>query len=135
MKQINPLYIILLLVVVLFFVLFKLMHTKTDLHEAQNNFHKTKEMVHNIVELRESWENDKRTKSALGRILKSSLLRNAKIVRKDKRGTIELHSPSLNSKSASYLIGRLLNEPFAIKKMKARRLNKETVSLDVEIKL
>jgi hypothetical protein len=111
------------------------MYAKTALHEAKRNYQETKDMVHNIVEFRESWENDKRTKSALGRILKSSLLRSAEIVRKDKRGTIELHSPSLNSKSASYLIGRLLNEPFTIKTMKARRLNKETVSLDVEIKL
>ncbi len=135
MRETNPLYIILLLVVVLFFVLFKLMHTKTALHEAESNFHQTKEMVHKLVELRQSWDSKKRTRNALRRILKSSLLKNAQIVRRDKRGIVELHSDSMNSKSASYLISRLLNEPFSIQSMKIRRLSKEQASFNVEIRL
>lgn len=133
MRQINPLYFILLLFVLLFFVLFKLMHTQTALHEAQNNFHKTKEMVHNIVQLRQDWDSQKRTKSSLGRILKSSLLSHAGIKRRDKRGVIQLHSSSMDSSSASYLTSRLLNETFVIKSMKIHRLNKEQVSFDAEI--
>ena len=135
MKQINPLYIILLLVVILFVVLFKLMQTKTELHEAHNSFYKNKEMVHDIVDIRQSWDNDKNTKNTLTRILKSSLLRNAGVVQRSKRDTIELHSSSMDSKSASYLINRLLNEPFVIRSMKIRRLSKERASLDVEIRL
>lgn len=135
MRQINPLYIILLLFVILFFVLFKLMSTKTALHETQNNFHKTKEMVHNVVELRQNWDSQKRTKSSLGRILKSSVLSHAGIARRDKRGVIELHSSSMDSSSASYLTSRLFNETFVIKSMKIRRLNKEQVSFYAEIKL
>ena len=125
MRQINPLYIILLLFVILFFVL----------HETQNNFHKTKEMVHNVVELRQNWDSQKRTKSSLGRILKSSVLSHAGIARRDKRGVIELHSSSMDSSSASYLTSRLFNETFVIKSMKIRRLNKEQVSFYAEIKL
>lgn len=135
MKQINPLYIILLLVVILFVVLFKLMQTKTELHEAHNSFYKNKEMVHDIVDLRQSWDNPKNTRNALTRILKSSQLRNAGVAQKVKRDQIELHSSSMDSKSASYLINRLLNEPFVIKSMKIRRINKEQASLDVEIRL
>lgn len=135
MRQINPLYIILLLFVLLFFVLFQLIHTKAVLHEAQSNFDKTKEMVHNVIDLRQNWDNEKRTENALGRILKSSLLSRADIIRKDKRGIIELRSSTMDSKSASYLISRLLNESFVIKSMKIRRLNKEQVAFDAEIKL
>lgn len=135
MKQVNPLYIILLLVMILFIVLFKLMQTKAELHEAHNSFYKSKEMVHGILDIRQSWDNQKNTKNTLARILKSSLLRNAGVVQKNKRDLIELHSSSIDSKSASYLINRLLNEPFAIRSMKIRRLNKEHASLDVEIRL
>lgn len=135
MKQINPLYIILLLVVILFVVLFKLTQTKSELHEAHNNFYKNKEMVHNIVDLRQSWDNKKGTKNTLARILKSSQLRNAGIIQRVKRDQIELHCSAMDSKSASYLINRLFNESFVIKSMKIRRLNKERASLDVEIKL
>lgn len=135
MRQVNPLYIILLLFVILFFVLFKLMSTKTALHEAQNSFHKTKEMVHNLVELRQNWDSEKRTKNSLGRILKSSMLNHTPITRRDKRGMIELHSSSMGSTSASYLTSRLLNETFVIKSMRIRRLSKEQVSFYAEIKL
>ena len=103
MKQINPLYIALLLIVILFVLVFKLIDAKNTLHEAQNNFYKTKTMVHNIVDIRQNWDNQKRTKNALGRILKSSYLRKAGIVRKDKRTHITLHSSTMDSKSASYL--------------------------------
>jgi len=135
MKQINPLYIILLLVVILFVVLFKLMQTKSELHEVHNSFYKNKEMVHEIVDIRQSWGNEKNTKNSLARILKSSLLRNAGIVQRTKRDRIELHGSSLDAKSASYLINRLFNEPFVIRSMKIRRLSKERASLDVEIRL
>lgn len=135
MKQINPLYIILLLVVILFVVLFKLIQTKTELHEAHNSFYKNNEIVHNILDLRQSWDNQKTTKNTLTRILKSSQLRNTGIVQRVKRDQIELHASSMDSKSASYLINRLLNEPFLIRSMKIRRLSKERASLDVEIRL
>ena len=135
MRQINPLYVILLIVVVLFVVLFKLMQTKTELHEAHNSFSRDKEMVHDIVDLRQSWNNPKSTKNTLTRILKSSQLRNAGIVKSVKRDQIELHGRSMDAKSASYLINRLLNDPFVIKSMKVRRLSKERASLDVEIRL
>ncbi len=135
MKQINPLYIILLLVVILFVVLFKLMQTKAELHEVHNSFYENKEMVHDIVNLRQSWDNQKATKNTLTRILKSSQLRNVGVVQRVKRDQIELHSSSLDAKSASYLINRLLNEPFVIKSMKIRRISKEHASLDVEIRL
>ena len=135
MRQINPLYIILLLVVVLSFVLFKLMYAKAALHEIQSQYQDTKDMVHNIVEFRGNWEDSKRRKSTLGRILKSSMLKNEKVIKKEKRGVVQIHAPSLNSKAASYLSNRLLNEPFVIKTMKIQRLNREKVSLDVEISL
>jgi len=135
MKNINPLYIILLLVVVLIVVLFNLMQAKNTLHEAQNSFDKTKSMVHNIVDLQKSWDNKKRTKGSIRRILKSSSLRKAQITQKSKRGLIELYGGSVDSRSASYLISRLLNEPFTITTMKIRRLSKKRVSLYVEIKL
>lgn len=135
MKQINPLYIILLIVVTLLVLLFKLAQTKRELHEAHNGFYTNKEMVHKIVDLRQSWDNPKDTKNMLTRILKSSQLRNAGVVKKVKRDQIELHGSAMDSRSASYLINRLFNEPFSIKSMKIRRLDKERVSLDVEIKL
>lgn len=135
MKKINPLYIILLLVVILVVVMFNLMHVKDKLHEAQNSFDRTKAMVHKIVDLQQNWDNTKNTKNSVRRILKSSVLRKAGIVQKNKRGLITLQGRSMDSKSASYLISRLLNESFTIKSMKIRRLSKERASLDVEIKL
>jgi len=111
------------------------MHTKTALHEAQDNFHKTKEMVHHVVQLRQNWDNQKHTKNTLSRILKSSSLAHTEVTRRDKRGIIQLHSSSMDLKSASYLSSRLLNETFVIESMKIRRLNKEHVSFDAEIRI
>ncbi len=135
MKNINPLYIVLLLIMILIVVLFNLIQVKNTLHEAQNSFDKTKTMVHNIVDLQQSWDNGKRTKDTIRRILRSSSLRKAQITQKNKRGLIEIYAGSIDSSSASYLISRLLNEAFTINSMKIRRLSKERASIYVEIKL
>ena len=135
MKQINPIYIIVLLIMTLAVVLFNLVHVKNKLHEAQNHFDQTKSMVHDIVDIQQNWDNKKQTKNSIRRILRSSILRKTNIVQQEKRGTIILHAGSLNSTTASYLLSRIMNEPFVIKSMKIRRLNKEYASIDMEIAL
>ncbi len=135
MKQINPLYIVLLLTVLLAFVLLGLLDAKSALHETQNRFDATKGMVHDLVDLRRNWDDKQRTRNSVKRILKASALRKSEVVYKEKRGMISLKGESMDSSSASYLLNRLMNEPFTINSLQIRRLNKERASMYVEIAL
>ena len=135
MKQLNPLYTIFLLVALLFFVLFKLMNAKAALLSEQNSWYETQETLTSLVDYRQTWGNQKRTSDKLTSILKSPLLYDAKIIRDETQGMIELHSYSLDSKAANYLINRLLNETFTIRSIKILRLGSDRASLHVEIKL
>lgn len=135
MRQINPLYLALLLVAALLLVIFKLDAAQEGQLQAKEELRKTTAMAEEIVALKRSWGDTNKMKSSLDRLLRASQLRSAKIKRTKKQGLITLESKAIKANAANYLLNKLLNGAYTIKTMKIKRLDRETASLYVEISL
>lgn len=135
MKQINPMYIALLLVVILGMVIFKLGQAKEAQNQVRTELQTTEGMAERIVALREQWDDPARRMAELDRLLRSPALREAAIVQKKGKNSIVLDAQSINRRSAEYLINKLLNDSYAIKSMTLKRLDATEASMHLEVGL
>jgi hypothetical protein len=134
-KQINPLYLALFLVATLGFVVFKLNSAQEAQRQARDDLSKTATMAEEIVALKRGWDDSKRTRSSLERLLRASQLQSAAIKQTKKQGLVVLESKAIKADAANYLLNKLLNGAYTLKTMKVRRLDGETASLYLEVSL
>ena len=135
MRQINPLYIALLLIAVLVMVVIRLDIAKETQRQAKADLEKTQVMAKRIEALKKSWDKGKATKKELDRLLKSSPLRSAGIESKEQRGTVSVIAKKIDAKAAEYLLNKLLNGTYIINTISIKRLDDETGALHAEISL
>lgn len=135
MRQINPLYISLLFVVVLLLVFMKLDSAKEEHNRAKSDLVKTEMMAKHIVALKRNWDDGKARERALNKVLKASVLRNAGLSRKRKGKIITLSTKKVDARAVEFLLNKLLNGTYAIRSMQLRRLNNEYASMRMEIEL
>lgn len=135
MKQINPLYLTLLLIVALVFVIVKLEQAKTVQFQLISETEKSERMAHRIRALKQGWDDADATRRALQRLVQSAPLRAQGVELKSERTLLHLSAKSLDAKALDYLLNKLLNGSYAIKKMQLKRMNAESASLDMEIAL
>jgi len=133
--KINPLYIGLLLVMALFFAVYQLDKSKQQLHDSKIALIKIEEMAQEIDALKQAWDNPKTVNAALNRILKAPQLKSANIQKVKKRGLIILTSKKANLKATNYFFVKLFNGAFILQKFNVKRLDDETLSFSVEIKI
>ncbi|MEA3373496.1 MAG: hypothetical protein U9Q62_07385 [Campylobacterota bacterium] len=134
MKQINPLYIALFLVVVLIVMMAKLDGVKGLQEEAIAELEKTELMAKRTVALKKSWEANEQIRKSLNRLLRQTS-RNAEIEYKEQQGSMVITAKKINATAAEYLLNKLFNGTYVIKTMKIKRLDSESASLEVEITL
>jgi len=135
MRQINPLYISLLLVLVLMIVFIRLNSAKEEYNEAKNELKKTEMMGKRIVALKRNWGEDASKEAALSRVLKASILQEAAIKKKREGKMLTITSEKAGAKAVEFLLNKLLNGTFAVKSLKIRALSDEFASVRVEILL
>lgn len=135
MRQINPLYISLLFVVVLLLVFIKLHNAKEDQNRAKSDLVKTEMMAKRIVALKRNWDDGKARERALEKVLKASVLRNAGLIKKRKGKIITVTTKKVDAKAVEFLLNKLLNGTYAIRNIQLRRLNNEYASMRMEIEL
>lgn len=135
MRQINPLYVMALLVLALVFVMIKLNATTQYQNEALSDLAKTEKMAKRITTLKRVWDRPKATKKELSQLLKARPLRGAEIVRKNQRGGIVLKAKALNTQQMGYLMSKLFNGAYTIKSYRLKRLSEEKASLEMEISI
>lgn len=133
MRQVNPLYIALMLIAVLAVVGFRLDSAKQTQLQAKAELEKTQVMAKRIEALKKSWDKGKMMRKELDRLLKSSPLRNAGIESKEQRGSVAITAKKIDAKAAEYLLNKLLNGTYVIKTLSLKRLDAETGALHVEI--
>ena len=133
--KINPLYFALLLIVALIFVIYQLGESKTQLRESKNALIKIEAMAEEISALKRAWDNPKTTTTALNRLLKAPQLKSANIQRTKKRGLIILKSNKANLKATNYFFVKLFNGAVILQKFDVERLDDESLSFYVEIRL
>lgn len=134
MKNINPLHIGVLLVMILLFSLFKLSDAKSELEETSSEYLSTKEVVNKLSSLKTVYGDKEKVKKSLQRILSLGSLKSAKISEKSTKSGVELSSASMDKQALDSLMGKLLNGSYNIDKLRIKKLSDEKASFDMEIK-
>jgi hypothetical protein len=132
-KQINPLYIALLLVVALVVVILKLNEANAAQSAAVEALQETEKTAKRIVALQQAWGRGEESASALERLLRSAPLKETEFVTERTRNRIIVRAQSIDKKAADYLLNKLLNNTNVIKTLKIRRLGPQQASLHVEV--
>lgn len=135
MKQINPLYLLASLVVVLFVMLFLLSGIKSDLNIAKSELDKTNAIANDLVSLKKSWGDKKRSKATLLKILNNSRVKNSGVEYTVNKSKVVIEAKNVKSREFSYLLNKLFNATLNVTSMKVRSLDKYHVSLYVEVSL
>ncbi len=135
MKQINPLYLLLFLLLLLVVLFTSLQKVKAELNDAKSAIVKTTEIANEIVSLKRSWGDKKRSKKALLKILNSSLVKRSGLTYKVSSSKVVIDAESLASKELSYLLNKVLNKSLTISSLRVRSLDKYHVSLHMEVQL
>ncbi|MDX1294949.1 MAG: hypothetical protein R3302_01695 [Sulfurimonadaceae bacterium] len=135
MKQINPLYIALLLIAALMFVTVKLYQANEINKEAAASLQQTETMAKRIVTLKKEWDNGKKSYASLQRLLKTPMLRNAGVTGNKKSDSIQISAKQLDKKSLDYLMNKLLNGTYTVKALKIKRIDATTASFYAEVAL
>jgi len=134
MNRINPLYVGLLLILFVVFLAFRLGSIKSDLVEAKEEYAKISKLAVNLSALKSTYADRKKLTNSLRRILALSAVRQANIIKNEKKSNVKLSSQSMDKKALNVLMGKLLNSSYNITSMKIKKLSKDRVSFKMEIK-
>ena len=134
MNRINPLYIGALLVMLLLLSLYLLSGAKSSLLQAKESFKQTQKIANELSGLKKTYANQKKSKRSLQRILAQPSLKPAAIKAEYKKSGLKLYSKSIDKKGLDFLMGKLLNASYDIRKLKIKRLSDEQASFELEIK-
>ena len=135
MRQINPLYLSLLFIVILLLVFVKLNDAKEDQNRAKSDLVKTEMMAKRILALKRNWDESKSREKALEKVFKASVLKSSGLLKKRKGKLITVTSKKIGAKAVEFLLNKLLNGTYVIRSMQLRRLNDEYASIRMEIAL
>ena len=131
-NRINPIYIVLLLII-LVFVSYSLVNTEKNNRVINNNqLSVTLKKVDEYNEYKKNWYNKEKVLSELNLILKSSSFKNKKQLKVETKNTIKIKLESANSKDLTKFLNKILNNKFLINKLE---LNKNFVFIEIGFKL
>ena len=125
MNRINPLYVIILLVMVLIFAFVKLSSVKASMKVAQSEYASTLTLANELSGLKEAYTDEKALKK---------LLRTLHVEKKFTNSSVKLSSKSLNINELNRVMGKLLNGSYNISAMKIKKLSDDAVNFEMEIK-
>lgn len=133
MNQINPLHIGALLLVFIMFLFFKLSGIKEELVEAKQEYKVSQKLALNVSSLKSVYENKRRTKTAIERVLHQRLLQSANFKIQREKDAIKISSQSIDASALNFFMGKILNGTYDIRVLKIKKLSQTTASLEMEI--
>ena len=134
MNRINPLYIGALLLVLLIMSIYLLNSAKNTLVEVKEDFKQTQKIADELSGLKKAYGDKKSAKKELRRLLAQSTLRDADIKADYKNSGVKISSKSMDKKALDFLMGKLLNSAYDIRKMDIKRLSEQKADLELEIR-
>lgn len=134
MNRINPLHIVILLVVVLIFFIYKLNSAKYEFAQTKEQYHETLELATKLNALNEVYFDKNKVKKSIDRILKQSSLKSANISQKTTDSSIVLSSDGINKTALNSLMGNFLNGSYNIVSFHIKSINSNSASFKMEIK-
>ncbi|SFV75502.1 hypothetical protein MNB_SM-3-57 [hydrothermal vent metagenome] len=133
MNRINPLHIISLLVVILFFSYFQLSKVKQDITIIQKELQKRTDIALELVALKKVY-NKKQLLRKLSYILQIRAIKQANIQTTYHKSGVTLQAKTITLIPLNLLMKKLLNNSFNIKKIKIKKLDDKKATMEVEIK-
>lgn len=134
MNKINPLYVVAIVVVITLFALFQLQNTKEELTQIKSEYSEVKALSTELVGLKRAYGDSKKSKKALQRILRASLLKRADVKSVFSKSRVKISAPSIDKKSLNYLMSKILNGAYNITALSIEKLSDTKASLNMEIK-
>lgn len=134
MNRINPLYAVMLLVIVLIFFIYKLNLAKNEFAQTKEQYRETLELTTKLSGLNEVYFDKNKIKKSIDRIVKQSSLRSANISQKTTNSSIVLTSDSINKTALNSLMGNFLNGSYNIASFHIKSINSNSASFKMEIK-
>lgn len=135
MKQINPLYVAMLLVVLLVLAIVQLNKAKSEQYAAKENLTQTNVMAERIVSLKQSWSDSKQSKRDLQKLLRAPQLKASQLEQKKQGDKVIVSSKNMDLAALNYMVNKLFNGTFVLGAMKIVREENDLFSFSVEINL
>ena len=131
MNRLNPLYIILLFITIVFLSFYSISNGKKNYYKKVEE---TKQLEIKALEFKNSvntWTNEKYVNEILDEILKSQILAIEPISKSSTKELIKIKIDSANPEILDIFLNKVLNKQLIIKKM---QLDKNSINLEIGIK-
>lgn len=134
MNRINPLYLGAFLVVLLIMSIYSLNSAKQSLRESKESYKETQKIADELSGLKKAYADSENSTKAIKRLLTQPSLRASAIKADYKKSGVKISSNEMDKKALDFLMGKLLNSTYDIRKMKIKRLSEEKAELELEIR-
>lgn len=131
MNRLNPLYIILLFITIVFLSFYSISNEKNAYYKKVEE---TKQLEIKALEFKNSvnaWTNEKYVNNILDEILKSQIFAKEQITRSVTKELIKIKIDSANPEILDIFLNKVLNKQLIIKKI---QVDKNSINLEIGIK-
>jgi len=134
MNRINPLYIVVLLVLILLFSMFKLNNAKDDLKEVKKSYEIVNNLSTKLKDLKGAYSDKKKIEKSLKNILSNKILKNSSLEYTFKKSSLKIYTKKMDINSLNFLMSKILNNNYNINILQIKSLSDTKASLKMEIK-
>ena len=133
MRELNPLHIGALLLVVLIFGFFKLSGAKEELKNERMELKEMTKMAQELSTLKKVYGDKNKLLASLNRIVRQPSLKSADLKQKVHSHSVVITSQSMSAKQLRSLLTKVLNGTYNITQLSIQHKTNENVSLQMEI--
>lgn len=131
MKRLNPLYIVLLFITILFISYWQLNNVKEEFASKNSEFENIQIKAKEYTSLKSQWSNKEYASKTINQIIKNKLYSTEKVLIAEVGNSIKVKVQSTNSKVLEDFLNKVLNKPLNIKNL---NMTKDFISLEVSVK-
>jgi hypothetical protein len=135
MKQINPLYLIAALGVIIIGLVINTAQVKSNISTLQYNITQIETIAQGIMKHKEVWQNRKSSEDKMRQIEASSVLRGVVMSRQTKRSLYKLTLLDLNANQLDFFVRKVLQANLKVKALNVERKSDEKAEVHLEIQL
>jgi len=133
MSKVNPLYILTFLVILLIFSISKVNYSKEQLKSLKDEYTNIENIANELYVLKKIYADKRSIKHQIESILRNRALSDANIEKVYKKSSIVISSDAISLKGLNFLVGKIVNKTFNIKKLKIKKISKKSATLLMEI--
>lgn len=134
MNRINPIYVVVLLVILLSLVIYRLDAGKRELEEHKASFKTTQALALKLVSLKDVYADNIKIKQSLQRVLNDASLKSAGIESKFKTSSVSIDAQSIDLRTLNLFLGKILNAAYVVESMKLKSVSDTKADLQMEIR-